>query len=109
MAKLKLISLECKKTEDSAGADEPYIRVNGKNVWGPISLNDGQSATIDITVDFSQSAEIELFDQDPGIFGDKDDHLGTLTAKVDQIGKGEQRGKFTKDGADYTMNWEVFA
>ncbi|NEP17290.1 MAG: hypothetical protein F6J97_10340 [Leptolyngbya sp. SIO4C1] len=109
MANLKLISLECKKTEDWSGADEPYLRVNGNNVWGPISLNNGQSATVDRTVEFSQTAEIALYDQDVGSWFDTDDHLGTLAANTDQVGQGEQRGRFNKDGADYTLTWEVLA
>ncbi|MEG4235215.1 hypothetical protein QUA40_24385 [Microcoleus sp. Pol11C3] len=109
MTKLKLISLECHKTEDSSGADEPYLRVNGQNVWGPISLNDGQSATINDIVEFTNSTEIQLYDQDVGSWFDTDDDLGTLTANLSQIGKGEQRGKFTKDGADYTLIWEVLS
>jgi len=85
------------------------LRVNGQNVWGPISLNDGQSATIDKIVDFTNSAEIKLYDQDVGSWFDTDDHLGTLTATSDQTGQGERRGKFTKDGADYTLTWEVLS
>lgn len=107
MTTLKLVSLECHTTEDSSGADEPYLRVNGNNVWGPISLNDGQSATINLQVDFTDSAEIKLYDQDVGSFFDTDDHLGTLTANLGQLGQGEQRGDFNGDGASYTLVWEV--
>lgn len=107
MPKLKLISLSCTTTEDSGGADEPYLRVNGQNVWGPISLNDGQSATINQLIDFTKTAEIQLFDQDLGVWFDTDDHLGSVTANLGQLGQGEQKGKFTGDGANYTLVWEV--
>ena len=47
-----------------------------------------------------------LHDRDTGVF-DKDDHLGTVTASKAQAGKGEQQGKFTRDGANYTLYYEV--
>jgi hypothetical protein len=33
MAILKLISIECIETEDFSGADTPYLRVKGIEVW----------------------------------------------------------------------------
>jgi hypothetical protein len=35
------------------------------------------------------------------------DHLGSVTANLGQLGQGEQKGKFTGDGANYTLVWEV--
>ncbi|WP_377482151.1 MAG: hypothetical protein P2A85_29130 (plasmid) [Microcoleus anatoxicus] len=54
----------------------------------------------------NRSAEIKLYDEDTGIF-DKDAHLGTATVGSDLAGKGEQQGKFTDDGANYTLYCEV--
>lgn len=108
MPSLRLVSLYCEKTEDNAGADEAYLLVNGQQVGGVNSINDRESRDLTFIqpIPFSTTAEIRLFDEDTGIFDD-DDALGTLTASSDQVGQGEQRGRFTEDEADYTLTWEV--
>jgi hypothetical protein len=106
MPKLKLKSLYCETTEDSGGPDEAYLIVNGQQVWGTQSINDREGRPVDKEVDFTTSAEIKLYDEDTAVF-DKDDHLGTVTAGSDLVGKGEQQGKFTGDGANYTLYYEV--
>jgi len=106
MPKLKLKSLYCQTTEDSSGPDEAYLLVNGQQVWGDQSINDREGRPINKEVDFSTSAEIKLYDRDTGVF-DKDDHLGTVTVSQALAGKGEQQGKFTLDGANYTLYYEV--
>lgn len=110
MPKLRLISLYCEQTEDNAGADEAYLVVNGQQVGGVQSINDREARNLTYIppISFTSSAEIRLYDQDTGIF-DKDDYLGTLNASSSQVGRGEQRGKFTEDDADYTLTWEVLA
>lgn len=107
MPKLKLKSLYCETTEDSAGPDEAYLVVNGQTVWGPQSINDPEGRPVDKEVDFTTSAEIKLYDQDAGGPFDQDDYLGTVTAGSDLVGKGEQHGRFTGDGANYTLYYEV--
>jgi len=82
------------------------LLVNGQQVWGDQSINDREGRPINKEVDFSTSAEIKLYDRDTGIF-DKDDHLGTVNVSKDLAGKGEQQGKFTLDGANYTLYYEV--
>ena len=57
-------------------------------------------------IDFTTSVQIKLFDRDTGLWDD-DDHLGTITVDHTLAGQGEQQGKFTKDGADYTLYYEV--
>ncbi|HEY9672153.1 MAG TPA: hypothetical protein V6D11_11955 [Waterburya sp.] len=108
MPKLKLISLYCETTEDNTGADEAYLLVNGRQVGGVNSINDRQSRDLTYIepIAFTTSAEIRLYDQDTGVF-DKDDFLGSLTATSAQAGRGEYRGRFNRDGADYTLTWEV--
>lgn len=108
MPQLRLISLYCEKTEDNTGADEAYLVVDGRQVGGVNSINDreGRDLTYINPIPFSSSTEIRLYDKDTGVF-DKDDFLGSLMATVEQAGLGEQRGKFNKDDADYTLTWEV--
>lgn len=112
MPKLKLISLFCETTEDSTGPDEAYLTVNGRRVWGPESINDHETRGLDGVgeVEFTTSAQIKLYDEDSGIFGvDNDDDLGTIDAKSDMAGQGEKRERFTRDGANYTLTFEVKA
>ncbi len=108
MSHLRLISLFCETTEDNGGADEAYLVVNGQQVGGVNSINnrEARSLTYIQPIHFTSSAEIKLYDEDTGIFDD-DDYLGTLMATSNQTGKGEQRGRFTEDGANYTLTWEV--
>jgi hypothetical protein len=87
-------------------SDEAYLLVNGQQVWGAQSINDREGRPINKEVDFSTFAEIKLYDRDTGIF-DKDDHLGTVNVSKDLAGKGEQQGKFTLDGVNYTLYYEV--
>ncbi len=112
MATLTLLSLLCNETEDWTGADEPYLRVNGRQTWRG-SLNDGDSVDFGIgqtglDVSFSQLATIQLYDDDFGWF-DNDDFLGSVQATTDQIGLGEQTAYFTGDGASYELTYIVTA
>jgi hypothetical protein len=106
MPTLRLKSLYCETTEDSAGPDEAYLIVNGKKVWGIQTINDREPRPINKDVKFSTSAEIKLYDADTGVF-DKDDHLGTVTVSSKLAGQGEQQGKFIEDGANYTLYYDV--
>ena len=111
MAILELIKLECKRTEDSSGPDEAYIEFNDKKVWGTESINDGHSKSltgVDM-IPFFGSARIELYDKDRGkdSWVDSDDKLGTITINAANSSTTELTGKFTSDGADYTLTYRV--
>lgn len=105
MARLVLISLHCITTEDTTGPDEAYLMVNGIKVWGPQSMNDNDSVDLGRkTISFTNKAEIQLWDEDSP---DSDDLLGTIVATAAQADTGERQGKFTEDGADYTLTYQV--
>lgn len=108
MPYLKLISLQCKDTEDVTGADETYLLIAGRRVWGPNSMNDNDTA--DLTgmtpFRFNRSIRIELYDQDAG-WWDDDDFLGATFAYLSQMGTGEKEHTFTGDGANYRLTYEV--
>jgi hypothetical protein len=106
MPKLKINTLYCHTTEDSRGADEAYLVVDGQQIWGDQSINDDQGRTVNREVDFTNSVEIKLFDRDTGVWED-DDYLGIITVDETLAGQGVQEGKFTEDGADYTLYYEV--
>jgi len=106
--RLRLVQLTCDRTEDWAGGDETYLQVNGQRVWGPTSMNNGQSADLRILtpIAFSQRARVDLYDQDLG-WPDRDDHLGATYARSTELGRGEREHRFTSDGARYTLVYEV--
>lgn len=108
MPQLRLISLHCRKTEDWSGPDEAYLLVKGRRHWGPQSMNDGDAADLSATrpVGFQAKARIDLYDEDAG-WPDDDDHLGRTYAREAQAGKGDVEHRFTGDGADYLLTYEV--
>jgi len=108
MPRLKLIDLKCNRTEDLVGADEPYFGVNGSFVWGPGSLNNGQSQNLLSVAPlfFFGTANVQLFDQDNPP-SDPDDPLGVISVSSALNGAGPQDGFFTGDGANYALTYEV--
>lgn len=113
MATLTLKTLYCHETEDWTGADEPYLRVNGKTVWSG-SLNDEQDTNLLdkngnlLTFALNGQATIKLFDKDFGWFDD-DDFLGQVEVTTQEIGLGDQIAFFTLDGANYELTYTVTA
>ena len=101
---LKLGSITCHKQEDWTGDDDPYVKVNGRRVWGPKSMDVGQTREINHWVGFSRRAHVVLYECDSW---DGDDHLGAHTLTREHIGIGEQEYAFSEDGANYTIWIEV--
>ncbi len=106
---LKLISLECHDTEDDTGADEAYIRVNGRKVWSA-DINDGQTQDLGKVerIEFVDNSRIDLYDGDTGVF-DPDDHLGTQYVWNRQADRGEQHLSFNGSRWGYTLHCRVDA
>ena len=111
MTFLKLISLECHNTEDDTGADEAYIRINGKGVWkGDINDNKTKDLGRVKRVEFSENCRIDLYDEDVGAtWGDPDDHLGTAYVWARQVQEGEQHLPFNGSRWSYTLHCVVEA
>jgi hypothetical protein len=97
---LILRTLVCQVTEDDSGADETYIKVNGRRVWGPHDMNSGHTYHLYrcFPVQERDQIKIELRDQDP--WYEPDDPLGTekITAK-----EGEYVLKFRKNYSFYSL------
>ena len=109
MPTLKLTTLECKVTEDYTGADDAYLRVNGKKVWGPKKMNNNDTKEVNLDFKFTTNISVTLYDEDAGGPIDPDDNLGTVVARADQAGTGEQQGAFTQSCALYVLYYEVVA
>lgn len=59
---LHLRSLHCIDAQERE--DEPYLAVNGEDVWGPSKMKTGQSQIIEREVDFSGNAIVDLWERD---------------------------------------------
>ena len=106
VARVRLLRLACQQTEDSTGPDEAYLKINGETVFGPVSINDGQTANIGISIPFDVVARVELFDEDSP---DSDDPLGVIIISEDEAGTGEKAQDFKEEGASYTLFYAVEA
>ena len=99
----RLLRITCHEQEDLTGDDDAYIVVNGKRVWGPKSMDTGQTREIQRDVQFSHRAKVVLYEQDDW---DDDDYLGAHTLTRADIGRGEQEIAFAEDDASYTI-WMI--
>lgn len=107
LARIRLISLKCVKTEDWMGRDETYLTVKGARVWGH-SMNDGETQSLGGVPSFPFTGEVHvaLYDGDAG-WGDDDDLLGVTFASAQDRGKGPVTSSFTGDDAHYILTYEI--
>lgn len=99
--------LHCSTTEDDAGADESRLKLTLDNVLvAELSrdLNDGDDFIINSTYNFTNGGFFNLYDNDAGSWYDSHDFLGKVTINTDV---GDHEGRFTRDGADYTVYYTI--
>lgn len=101
---LRVLSIRCHEQEDWTGDDDPYIRINGIDFWGPKSMDTGQTRIINKSHSFSHRAIIKLYEQDDV---DPDDYLGEQIVTRNHIGRGEIELPFKEDDANYSIWVEV--
>ena len=106
---LHLLTLTCRETEDLTGADSAYLKINGAIIWGPEQINNNQVRNLASSqaVRFTDTAKIDLYDQDLGLIFDKDDHIGGATISAEDAGKGTKEVEIKGDGASYTISYRV--
>ena len=61
-SRLHLVSLTCNDALESE--DEVYLKVDGRKVWGPVSMDNGNTASIRVSVPINNFASIELWEED---------------------------------------------
>jgi hypothetical protein len=100
--------LHCHETEDYTGADECLLKIfKDGHHYGSYrqDMNNGNDWSLNITTIFSNKVEIELWDEDAGLWDD-DDFLGRVTITRDNSGgRNGNSSDFTLDGARYTIYW----
>jgi hypothetical protein len=108
MPTARLLALTCEETEDWTGADETLIKVYGTRYteyYRP--MNNGETWDINIDVEFSDRARVEVWDKDLGHWPDPDDLLGIHFINRVQAGQGQKSATFNADGASYVLTYEV--
>jgi hypothetical protein len=98
--------LACIQTEDSTGADEAYLNVDGGRAWGPTDINDGETEHLGFFRPFSGSLTVDLFDED---WPDADDFLGRVVINQSEADGTRHFQDFTLDDAHYTLYYRVLA
>lgn len=108
---LSLQRLTCSETEDTLGRDEVRLEVWLDGQFDDslrFGLNDGEHKDLDGTYEFNDRARVLLYDEDTStpsgvVRLDSDDLLGSHRfAEVETA-----RRRFTRDGADYTLDATV--
>ena len=98
---VQLQTLTCHRTNDGP-RDEAYLLYNGQEVFGPVSINDGQSRDIGVTKPIEGQARVSLFDEDDT---SSDDAMGTITISANE--KGQRFQTLTGSGARYTLFYQI--
>jgi hypothetical protein len=92
-AGLKITHIVCHEQEDLTGADDAYLVQDGKVLWGPVQMVNGDSKDIQ-GIAVTQDHVLTLMEGDSP---DDDDNLGAKNV----TGAGDYQ--FTDDGANYTV------
>lgn len=101
---LKIYSIEAAFANADLGtADDTYIKVDSKKIWGEYSMQTGYKRTVNYEKPFAYSASIQLFDEDWG----PDDYLGGFA--VSRPTNGRAVAQVSGGGSNYNVEYEVFA
>jgi hypothetical protein len=116
MAKLKLHRITCKKTDDPDETDaiydvgledEPYILVNGKEVWtGRMSPGEVIDLSDIDPFPFRDSVKIELMERETG-HGRNDDVLGEITVNESEVNMQKIVKEIQKGKAEYILEYYI--
>ena len=106
-AALTLSALQCILPDDYGG-DEVYIKVNGRQVWGPVSMDTGSTEQINHRTPFSGPITVEAYDQESWPM--QDDLLGTVTISPptteEEIRRDRGPAQFSNKGA-YQLYYHI--
>ncbi len=92
MSTLILKSITCRETKEAV--DEPYLLVNidqhhSRVVWGPVSMDDGESENVDEEIDFNEWVRVELWESDSRRHRRWDDRIGSFVVLEGDRGEAE--------------------
>jgi hypothetical protein len=114
---LRLLSIKCLDITDDEGGlvgdfiDEPYIKVDGAEVWSgrsdPLRMKNGDVRNLSgVSATLSgQSARVQLWESDPGFFNQPDD--GPAEFFAEYTGGDERTRTLTLNGGVYEIKYVV--
>jgi hypothetical protein len=104
---LHLISITCDDKDDTINKDEPFLKVNGNQVWSGEGFVRGTSRSLASVAaqPFLTTTDIELWEADAA--PSPDDYLGTYTARAAESGSGPHTATFSRQGALYRVVYRV--
>lgn len=104
---LRLLSIVCRRNEDTLGNDEPYLKLAGRVVWSNNDFSDGESASLTSVPAraFTGSITLELYEDD--VSPNAGDFLGRKVITEADAGPGPLTAKFTGNGAEYVITYRV--
>lgn len=88
---------------DIGSADDTYIKVDSRKIWGENSMSNGSYKTVNYAKDFTYAASIALFDEDWG----NDDYMGGFT--VSNLTNGQAVRQVSGSGSTYNVYYSVTA
>jgi hypothetical protein len=102
---LHLAELKCIQADD-LGGDEAYLVVGGRKVWGPVSIDDGDTRPVGVDVEFLSAAlQVHAYDEEGRFF--EDDLVGSaLIGRADRF-EGPKRIELAGGSARYELRYEV--
>ena len=74
---------------------------------GVKKLNNNQDWNINLEFEMTNLATVEVYDEDSGIFWDRDDLIGRHTFSSNDFEKGPQYVRFDGHGSSYQLVYEV--
>ncbi len=87
-------------------ADEPYITVNGTQVWSGSMRNGDPVNQLGASAAFSgANAQVQLWELDPGVLNRPDDYLGNFYAQY--TGGQPRTSTLVGNGGEYRITYEV--
>lgn len=103
--RLELVELHCTRKQDTIGADEPKLLVDGVTVYGPGSVKKGGTINLAGRSAFlDKTAQVQLIEVDAGV----DDDMGTQTVNgASSVGRGDQQLEYHRTHADYELTYQV--
>lgn len=105
MARIQLKFMTCNDTNEFP-RDEIYLKQDGRQVYKKDGVSVGETLNINRIFTMSGSSDtLSLFEDDTF----KDDFLGSRTVYASEAGFGEQTASFTRNGANYSLVYEVLA
>lgn len=89
--------------------DDLYFRINGKRLR--FKKNNFKRGTVAVHegVDISRTANVQLYDEDGGIFGGSDDFIASFSVTNDGRNKVFQTTSLRRSDSNHRVEWSILA